>query len=392
MASNPPGTPFGRPARALFPLAPEVTYLNHGTVGVTPLSVLDAQDDLRRRIEAAPARFMRHDLKPALRAAADVAARCFGGRGADYVFTDNATAGINAVLRSLDLGPGDEVLVTDHAYGAVRNAAAYACRKAGARLVAAEIPFPLRDPAAATAAVAAALTPATRLAILDHVTSETALVLPLADIAAACHASGTRVLVDGAHAPGMLALDIPATGADWYAANLHKWGFAPRGCGLLWARAEAQAGLHPATISWRLDEGFTAEFDWTGTRDFTPYLCFPAAVAFVETTLGGWDRMREWNHARAMEGAALLAERFGPGLAPDPALTGSMALAPLPDTLPADPATAEALRDRLLFAHGIEVPVINRAGKLWARLAAQVYCERRDFERLQEALEMATAG
>jgi isopenicillin-N epimerase len=382
-------TAFGRAARALWPLEDSVAYLNHGTVGVTPLAVTAAQDALRRRIEVQPARYMRHELTPALRAVADVAAARFGGRGQDYVFNDNATAGINAVLRSLELRSGDEVLVTDHAYGAIRNAAAYACRKAGAVLATADIPFPLQDGAEAVAAVERALTPRTRLAIVDHVTSETALVLPIAEIAARCRANGTRLLVDGAHAPGMLALDIPAIGADWYAANLHKWFFVPRGCGVLWAGEAAQAGLHPASVSWRLDEGFAAEFDWTGTRDFTPYLCVPDAARFMDGL--GEGQVREYNRNLILRGAALLAERFGPDLAPVAALTGAMALAPLPDGFPPDKPTAEALRDALLFDHGIEVPVMARGGRLWARLAAQVYCDMTDFERLAEAAgQMAT--
>ncbi len=380
---------FGHAARALWPLAPGIAYLNHGTVGVTPCEVMDAQDALRRRIESQPARFMRHELKPALRQAADFAAGLFGGRGDDYVFTDNATAGVNAVLRSLDLRAGDEVLVTDHAYGAVRNAAAYACRRAGAVLKTAAIPFPLQAHEDAVNAVAAALSSRTRLAVIDHITSETALILPVAAIAALCRDNGTKLLVDGAHAPGTLPLDIPALGCDWYAANLHKWYFAPRGCGLLWASEAAQESLHPAAVSWKLDEGFTAEFDWTGTRDFTSYLCFPEAARFMDRL--GAERVRAHNHAFVLQGAALLAGRFGPALAPMPEFTGGMALAPLPDRFPADAERAGTIRDALLFQHGIEVPVITLGGRLWARLAAQVYCDMADFERLADALTAMAA-
>ncbi|MDA0664108.1 MAG: aminotransferase class V-fold PLP-dependent enzyme [Proteobacteria bacterium] len=375
---------FGHASRALWPLEPGITYLNHGTVGVTPLAVMDAQEALRRRVEAQPARFMRHELKPGLRQAADLAARLFGGRGSDYVFTENATAGVNAVLRSLDLRAGDEVLVTDHAYGAVRNAAAYACRRAGAILKTAAIPFPLRGREAAVDAVAAALSPRTRLAVIDHITLETALILPVTEIAALCRTNDTRLLVDGAHAPGTLPLDIPALGCDWYAANLHKWYFAPRGCGLLWAGEAAQDSLHPASVSWNLDGGFTAEFDWTGTRDFTSFLAFPDAARFMERL--GAERVRAHNHALVLRAAVLLAGRFGPDLAPAPEFAGSMALAPLPERFPADAESAGATRDALLFQHGVEVPVIVRNGRLWARLAAQVYCDMTDFERLADAL------
>lgn len=375
---------FGHGVRALWPLAPDIVYLNHGTVGVTPIEVLEAQEALRRQIESQPAGYMRHQLIPALRQAAETAADLFGGRGPDYVFTENATAGINAVLRSLDLKMGDEILVSDHTYGAVRNAAAYACRQAGATLVTVKVPLPLKAASDVVDAVAEGLSARTRLAIVDHITSETALVLPLAEIVALCRANGTQVLVDGAHAPGTLPLDIPSLGCDWYAANLHKWFFAPRGCGLLWASAEAQASLHPASISWRLDEGFTAEFDWTGTRDFTSYLCFPHAARFMAKL--GVESVRDYNHATVLQGAAVLADRFGSDYSPAHRQTAAMALAPLPDGFSPTRETADAVRDALLFEHRIEVPIIPFGERLWARLAAQVYCEEDDFARLADAL------
>ena len=376
---------FGNAARALWPLDPKVAYLNHGTVGVTPRAVLAAQTTLRDRIETQPAKFMLRDYKDALRKAADTAATVFGGRGRDYVFTDNATAGINAVLRSLPLAEGQEVLVTDHTYGAIRNAAAYACRQSGAKLVVVSIPFPSAGPDEAIAALSNALSERTRLAILDHITSETALVLPLEAMIVLCRGVGAKVLIDGAHAPGTLALDIPALGADWYAANLHKWYFAPRGCGLLWADEAAQEDLHPASISWRLDEGYTAEFDWNGTRDPSPFLCFPEGVAFMDKL--GAEAVRAYNHDLVVRGAGLLFERFGPDLSIPEAMTGAMALAPLPTSLPTGANHAQSLRDALLFQHDIEVPIVAWAGRLWARTAAQVYCEMRDFERLADAVE-----
>ncbi len=377
--------PFGHGMRDLWSLEAGAIYLNHGTVGVTPNEVMAAQWSIKQRIEAHPARFMLRELKPELRAAAARVAEILGGRGDDYVFTDNATTGVNAVLRSADLGPGDEVLVTDHTYGAVANAARHACERAGATLVAAQIPFPISDNAAAMAAVESALSERTRIAILDHVTSETGIVLPLRRLVAACHAAGAQVLVDGAHAPGTLDLDIPGCGAEWYAANLHKWLFAPRGCGILWAAESVQQSLHPAVISWRLGEGFTAEFDWTGTRDPSPFLSLPAALDFLASF--GADAVREYNHDLAVAAAGMLAERFaGPQGAP-PAMTAAMALAPLPGKLAAGLEEANALRDHLLYTHSIEVPIIAWSGRLWARLAAQVYCQMSDFEALADAVE-----
>jgi isopenicillin-N epimerase len=374
---------FGHGLRHLWPLEDGAIYLNHGTVGVTPLPVLDAQNDIRLTIERHPARFMLRDLKSQLRAAADLLAGRFGGAGSDYVFQENATTAINAVLRSIELKPGDEVLITDHTYGAVANAAAYACRKAGATLVKAALPFPVSDAGAIMDALRRHLGPHTRLAVLDHITSETALVLPLADMIAACHAAGAQVVVDGAHVPGQMPLDVPALGADWYAANLHKWHFVPRSCAFLWTQPDLQADLHPAVISWRLDEGYTAEFDWTGTRDPSAYLCLPAAAAFMDDL--GADAVMAYNHDLACRAGQLFARRFN-GPATPPELTGSMTLAPLPAGLAADHETANHLRARLLDEHGIEVPVIPREGRLWARLSAQVYCELSDFERLADAV------
>lgn len=382
-------TTFGHAARDLWPLEAGMTYLNHGTVGVTPKDVMAAQTALRERIEAQPARFMLRHLKDELRKAADVAAKTFGGRGRDYVFTDNATAGINAVLRSLVLKEGDEVLVTDHTYGAIRNAAAFACRRSGAKLVVASIPFPSAGDDEVIAVLTKALSSRTRLAILDHITSETALVLPLTTMIALCRDVGAQVLVDGAHAPGTLALDIPSLGADWYAANLHKWYFAPRGCGLLWAAEAAQEDLHPANISWRLDEGYTAEFDWYGTRDPSPFLCFPDGVAFMDRL--GPERVRAYNHNLAVKGAGYFYDRFAPELALPAAMTAAMALAPLPASLETGKHHADALRDALLFQHKIEVPIVSWSGRLWARTAAQVYCDFGDFERLAGAIEEIAA-
>jgi isopenicillin-N epimerase len=375
---------FGHAVRDLWPLEPGAIYLNHGTLGVTPRPVLAAQAALNEEIEAHPARFMFHELKPRLRAAADRAARIFGGRGQDYVFTDNATAGVNAVLRSIDLGPGDELLITNQTYGAVQNAARYACRRSGADLTTVDLPFPIVGADDVVAALDAALNTRTRLVILDHITSDTALVLPLDRLIARCHAAGARVLVDGAHAPGQIAVDIPALNADWYVGNLHKWYFAPRGCGLLWASEREQASLHPAVISWRLDEGFDAEFDWTGTRNPTPFLCFPNAADVMDDLDA--HAVRHYNNSLVRAAADLFAQRFGGPTAPAE-MTGAMTLAPLPERLPATHDAARDLRGRLLDQHDIEVSIVAWQGRLWARLAAQIYCEMEDFVRAADAID-----
>lgn len=394
---------FGRPLLDHWLLDPEAVYLNHGTVGVTPRRVLAAQQALRDEIERHPARFMFRELmslelqpagpaQPALtrlrRAAVQVGA-FLGAQPDNLVFIDNASAGVSAVLRSLPLAAGDEIVLFDHAYGAVSRAAGFVARERGATVVTVALPFPLTDPGACEPLLEAALTPRTRLVILDHVTSDTALVLPVARLAALCRAQGVPVLVDGAHAPGAVALDIESLGVDWYVANLHKWAFAPRGCGLLWAAPQCQAGLHPPVISWGLDIGWQQEFAWTGTRDPTPALCAPDGIAFITDVLGEQE-MRAYKHDLVWRAAQELSRRWGREWTQPESLTECMATVPLPARLAeGDAAAAARLRDWLLAEHRIEVPVIARNGRLWVRVSAQVYNDDEDIDRLARAIDAA---
>ena len=271
---------------------------------------------------------MHRDLPGLIRQAAGVLARSLGVSADDTVFVENATAGCNAVLRSHPLRDGDEILVFDQAYGAVRNIVRHVAALSGAVPVEIELPFPDCPPDEVVHRLAAAITGRTVLAVLDHVTSPGALVLPLAAMTAACRERGVAVLVDGAHAPGQLPLALDALGADWYAGNLHKWLFAPAGSGFLHARRDRQAGLHPTAISHGLGQGFLAEFDWTGTRDMSGWLAVPDAIALHER-LGGPALMAR-NAALAREGAAIVADRLGTEVASGCLPGGSMALARLP--------------------------------------------------------------
>jgi isopenicillin-N epimerase len=393
-----PATSFGRAMRAHFPLEAEAIYLNHGTVGVTPLAVMRARQAILDEIERHPARYMIRELMnlgmsappeaPRLRAAADRIAAFLGATGEGLAFVDNASSGVNAVLRSIALEPGDEILISDQAYGGVLRAAAFIARERGATLATVALPFPVEDPAACVSAIEQAITPRTRIAVLDHVSSETALVLPLAAMAAACRERGVPVLVDGAHAPGAIDVDIDSLGVDWYAANLHKWAFAPRSCGILWAAPARRDGLHPGVISWGVtNDDWLQEFDWTGTRDPSPWLAAPAGLDFMHDVLGV-AAMRDYNHRLAWQSAQQLAERWGRTWTTPESMVGCMVSVPLPDRFgPASIATAQRLRDALFFAHRIEVPVIARADSLWARLSLQVYNERSDIEALAEAID-----
>lgn len=373
-------------------LEPETVYLNHGTVGAPPRRVLAAQQAIRDEIERQPARFLLRELanlpgseprRPfRMREAAAVVAAFVGARADDLVFVDNATAGVNAVLRSFPPGAGDEIVVLDHAYGAVANVVRFVAREHDAVVRTVELPWPPR-PEAVVAALRAALGPRTRLAVLDHVTSQSALVLPLAEMAAACRAHGVLVLVDGAHAPGAVPLDIPALGVDWYAGNLHKWAWTPRSCGILWAAPKRQAGLHPPVVSWGLDQGFTTEFDWPGTRDPSAALAAPAALAFMREL--GVDAVRAWNHALAWRAGEILRERWGVPIVQDEAQIGTMITVPLPERT-GEPDAALRLRDALLFEDHVEVQLHPFRGQLWVRVSAQIYNEAADVERLAEAV------
>ena len=384
--------PFGRSLLDEFPLDPSITYLNHGTVGVTPRRVLAAQQAIRDEIERQPSRFLLRELtapatsvgqprgeKPRLRAAADVVAAFLGARGDDLVFVDNITTGANAVLRSFPFAAGDEILVTDLGYGGVTRAALFAAREKGATVRVVTMPWP-PAPAAYADAIVEAAGPHTRLAIVDHITAESALILPLADIAARLRARRVAVMADGAHAPGAIPLTIEQLGVDWYVANLHKWMWVPRSSGILWASPERQGTLHPAVVSWGLDEGFTTIFDLPGTRDPSPHLAAPAAIDLFDDW--GLEAIRRYRHDLAWQAAQHVSQRWDTPFETPSSMIGAMVTVTLPASLGSTREDAQQLRDALLFADDIEVPVHAYRGRLRARISAQVYNDMTDIDRL----------
>ena len=368
--------------RSEWLLDPGVTFLNHGSFGATPRAVLAEQERWRARMERHPTGFMTYDLPVALRAAATRLAEFVGAADRDLVFVENATVGCNAVLNTFELEAGDEILVTDHCYPAIRKAAEHVARRTGARVVEAPMPLPLGDCGAIATAISSRCGPRTRLAILDHVTSPTAVVCPIRDLTSLCRASGAAVLIDGAHAPGMLALDIPSIGADWYVGNCHKWLMAPKGSGFLWTSPARQSDTHPLVISHGYGQGFTAEFDWTGTRDPSAWLAVPAAIDFHKR-LGG-PALQARNTALARQAANLLLQRWRSERATSDALTGSMAAVRLPAKGAPTAHRALELRRSLFDQHRIEVAIHLFGGALWARISAQAYNELRDYERLAQ--------
>ena len=379
---------FGRAARAAFLIEDDVAYLNHGGYGATPQVVLAAADAWRLRMERQPVRFMKSELPAALRAAAARLGRFLGANGEDLVFVDNATTAINAIVRSLDIGPGDILATTDHGYAAVRRTLDYVASRTGARVVEIPLPFPAVGADATLDALTRGWPGKVKLFVVDHLASPTALVLPVERMAAFARAKGARVLIDGAHAPGQLALDLPRLGGDWYVGNCHKWLFAPKGCGFLWARREARAGLHPAVISHGYGEGFHAEFDWTGTRDHSPWLAVTAALDFVEAL--DVDRMRAWQRELRRRAGDLLQQAWGvPAGGPDDMLAAMTTLR-LPDRHqpagPADKRAAERVHDLLWANHRVEAPIMPFAGRLWLRVSVQIYNHLDEYRALAAAL------
>jgi isopenicillin-N epimerase len=370
--------PFGHSRRDEFLLAPGIAHLNHGAYGATPKVVLAECVRWRDIMEADPSTFFRRDLPGYLRQAAARVAGFLGGRSEDWVFLENATAGLNAIIASQRLEPGDELVCLSQVYGAVGNALRYHAERAGAKVVKVQVPVPFTDPQPLLASLRTALGPRTRLAVLDHVTSSGATVLPAAAMAAVCRAAGVPVAIDGAHALGMLDLDVPAIGADYYVGNLHKWAFAARGAGVLWTVPKRQAQLHPVSISHYLGQGYTAEFDYSGTRDNSAWLAAPAALDYLESL--GAERMRAHNNALADAAGRMLAEAWGSDLSAAAPFRAAMAAVRLPKGRGADRLAGRRLAARLTSEHGITLGVLVMEGGLWIRVSAQIYNELSDYE------------
>ncbi len=376
-------------------LDPRVRFLNHGSYGACPKAVLNVQLELRAALEREPVLFMGRELGERIDRAREALAAFLGSRRENLVFVPNATTGVNAVLRSIALGPGDELLITNHGYNACNNAARFVTQRCGARLVEVELPFPVADPTEITGRILEALTPATRLVLIDHITSPTALVLPLEELLPALRERGVATLVDGAHAPGMLHLDLESLGADYYTGNCHKWMCTPKGSAFLWVRPELQESVRPVVISHgantpRPDHSrFQTEFDWCGTSDPTAYLAIPAAIEFFEHLLpGGWAELRRHNHELALSARRLLLEALDIPVPVPASMIGAIASIPLPGDAQADAFGVDPLQIELFERDQIEIPIHKNPsgpGRL-IRLSAQLYNSIEDYQGLADAL------
>ena len=376
---------FGTDLRPLFCLEEGPVHLNHGSFGATPRAVLEAQREWRDRMEAEPSRFMEFEFRPALRAAAARLAPYVGAGADDLAMVENPTQAVNAILRSLDLKPGDRILINDQTYGAVRNTVRFVCTMTGAEIAEWTLPFPAESPEQALAAFEEGLAASKpRVAIIDHVTSPTALALPAAPMTAAARDAGALVLIDGAHAPGMMDLDIAALGADWYTGTCHKWMFAAKGCAFLWAGPRVIDRLHPAVISHGYLGGFHEEFDWVGTRDGSAQHSLPAALDFVDRF--GVEAIRAHNHALTMAAGRRLAGAWGTEMGQPESMVGSMVMVRLPDGYGSGAETAYDLRMRLLREDRIQTRVNPLAGGLYVRVSSQIYNHIGEIDALADAV------
>lgn len=381
----------------LWQLNPDIDFLNHGSFGATPQSVSDDRLEWLRQLEADPIKFLgpERDLNQKLDHVRERVAQEVHVAPSCIAFVRNATDGVNAVLRSIPLEPGDEIVVTDHGYNACRNAAHFAAEQLGATVRVASVPFPLESEDQVVESIEAAFSPRTRVLLVDHVTSPTAIVFPIKRIIQVAKRHDIRVLVDGAHAPGMVDVDLTDLNPDYYAANHHKWWCAPKASGFLYVRPELQSEVRPTVISHganRTLQGrsrFLTEFDWVGTYDPTPILSVPAALEFLECLHeDGITELMRRNRALALDAQRVLTETLDIKIPVPEAMIGSMTSIHLPDTVVIKHGGGEALKRRLFDKHRIEAPVFPATkGDGWLlRVSLQAYNSIEQIRRLAECL------
>ncbi len=363
---SPPGVAgLGAAMRPLWAIEDGLRFINHGAFGALPRAVAAAQAAWRERMERNTARFFTTELPGAVRAAASALADFVGTAPGRLGFVTNATAGVNAVLRSIPFAPGDEILTTDHAYNAVRNALLYVAHQSGASVTVAPVGLPVADARQILSAITNTITPRTRLIVVDHVASASALEFPAAAIATLCRDWGIPLLVDGAHAPALLDLNVDAIGADWYVGNCHKW-------------------LHPLAISHGYGQGFTEEFDAIGTHDPSAALAVPTAIEFHHWLGGGAMRARNRHLAHTI--ASALAAEWGTALAGPPDLCHAMVSIRLPGAIPPTHEARAVIQNTLWSRHRIEAAVTAAIGSLYLRISVHAYNDAADYADLGSAV------
>jgi len=367
-----------------FVLDPGIHFLNHGSFGATPRRILDERRRWELEMERQPVAFFWDRSSTLVREAAIRAAAWVGVAADDIVLVENATTGVDAVLRGRRWRSGDRVVTLSHGYNAVRQAVAFLRDQYGVEPTIVEVPFPIYDPDELLRPLARALEGAS-MAVLDHITSPTGLVLPIHAMVKLCRLAGVPVLVDGAHAPGQVPLQVAEIGADWYTGNLHKWAFAPKGSAFLYVAPHRRAETPPLTVSHGYRGTLSEAFEWTGTRDPSGWLAIPAALdlhqewggpALMDANLTKQQAAtEEWCHDWGLEEPAPAAWR------------AALSALPLPRGViePTDEATRAF--SRALWSHyRVEVPIIPFGGRAWARISAQIYNDDADYAALQRSV------
>jgi len=377
-------------AHRLWPIDPDVTFLNHGSFGATPLPVLEQQTRFRDELEREPVTFLFRKLPDLLDESRARAGAFLGADPENLVFVPNATTGVNTVVRSLTFEPGDEILATNHGYYGITCTLQDISERTGATLVTQPVPITnLNTPDDLVHAITAGLTDRTKLVVLDQIASPTGLIFPVKEIARLCRERGVMTMIDAAHVPGEIPVDVESLGVDFWTGNFHKWAFTPKTVAVLWVRPDFRDRVHPVVTSLFRGMGFHAEFDWVGTYDPTAYVCIPAALDFIES-LGGLDRIRRHNEALARYGLRVVSEALGttpPIPADPPDFFSSMAMIALPEGVPiAVHPDTQMLMNGLYEQHGIEMPFTAFDGVGYARISAQVYNKPSDYDRLAEVL------
>jgi isopenicillin-N epimerase len=383
-------------------LDPEVSYLNHGSFGACPIPVLEIQHYFRRQIETNPMGFFVRDLEGLLEKALDVLASFLGSYRDNLTFIPNATTGVNTILRSLQFSSGDEILITNHEYNTCRNIVEFVAINTNARVIVADLPLAIATPAKIVETVLEKVSEKTKLVLLDHVTSQTGLVFPIQQLVTELNGRGIDTLVDGAHAPGMLPLNLREINAAYYTGNCHKWMCAPKGAAFLYVRSDRQELIRPLSISHganssRTDKSrFHLEFDWTGTNDPTPYLCVPEAIRFMGSLLpGDWLELMNRNRDLTIAARRSICQTLDIPLPTPDEMLGSIASVPLSSKFLEVSNSVKkidylnSLQELLSQQFAIEVPVITwgDSSTQLLRISAQIYNTKEQYEYLAETLK-----
>ncbi len=382
--------------QAEFPIQPGLTQLNNGSYGAAPAVVLAAHRELQRRLELDPVRFFKSDLEHYSDDTRKALSSFVNAPAEDIALVSNATVAVCTVLQNLDLEPGDEIVVTDHEYMATVNELARVCAQTGAIVVTAKVPFPNVTPDSVTKSVMGAITSKTKLVLISHIASASALIFPVEEIVPLVQARGIDIFVDGAHVPGQIDLDLGKLRPTWYAASCHKWLATPKGTGFIYTSPDRQSGFEPIALSCRVHEKRTerkpylCDFDYMGTNDYSANLSIPVSIAHMGAQLpGGWPALRQRNHDLIVEGANLICEAIGIEQAVPESMIGAMVAIPLPGTPTKGEIYDDSLWDRVYLNHHIQVPIweLPTIHPRVMRISAQLYNTTEDFEKLATALQ-----